>query len=61
MTLAEGVTYLPTSLGTCLTLFLLLVLVCFTILKTFNMVLRKDVNISSSINENVYNDSDVFD
>ena len=61
MTLAEGVVDLPTSLGACLTQLLLLILIGFTILKTYNMSLRKDINISSSINENVYSDADVFD
>ena len=61
MTLAEGVVSLPTSMGAFMTIFLMIVLFCFTILKTYNMILRKDVNISSTINENVYSDSDVFD
>ena len=61
MTLAEGVISLPTSMGAFMTIFLMIVLFCFTILKTYNMFLRKDVNISSTINEKVYNDADVFD
>ena len=61
MSLAEGVIFLPTSMGSFMTILLMIVLLTFTIVKTYNMVLRKDVNISSTINENVYSDSYVFD
>ena len=61
MTISAGVTLLPSSMGACCSVFLIMILVGFTALKTFNLTQRKDVNISSTKNEYFYDNEEVFD
>ena len=61
MTISAGVTLLPSSMGACCSVFLIMILVGFTALKTFNLTQRKDVNISSTLNEYFYDHEEVFD